>query len=405
MSRYLIIGKSFSGLESKILDRGDEFIILKDGAPKSAKNSSSTRYCDFKSHKSIDEAVKKLPRIDGVIAIYENYIVIAAKISKMLDRPGLPPASALACTDKLEMRRRFAESNKKLSPDFKQVKRLHDVEDFAAKHSFPLIMKPANLSKSLLVTKNNSTSELRRNYKKSVSLLGKTYAKYASASTPTLIIEEFLVGTIHSVDAFVDSKGEPKLLEHIVDYQTGYDIGYDDNFHYSRKIPSILSKEKQKQLLECAKEGIKALGMKNSPAHVEIIMTKDGPKIVEIGARNGGYRSRMHHLANGIDIAGAALDLAVGKTTQIQSTKDEPCAVLELFPKKVGNFQGLKNEKKLRALKSLVYLSIKAKPDHIIGKSSDGHKMCAVIILHNSDKKQFDKDLAFVDTEVSVITK
>ncbi len=407
MNCFLIVGKSFSGLTKKILQRGDKYIVLKD-VPKYYKPQKKTPnyvYVNFSNEAELEIAIEKLGQIDGVITIYENYIITAAKIAKKLKKPGLSMASATACSDKYKMRGLLSKSKSNLCPDFARATNIKNVEKFAAEHHFPLILKPANLSKSLLVTKNDSLSQLQKNYKQSLNLIGSVYSKYAPASTPSLIIEEFLDGTIHSVDAFINDNGQPIILKQIVDYQTGHDVGYNDNFHYSRKLPSKLPQEKQKQLIECAKAGIKALGMRNSAAHVEIIMTASGPKIVEIGARNGGYRDKMHLLANGIDITTAALDIAIGKTPEIKATRNDPCTVLELFPKESGEYIGLQNEKKLRSLDSLVYLNIKAEKGQKVGKSSDGHKMCAVIVLHNSDKKQFAEDLAFVDNNVSVITK
>ena len=211
-------------------------------------------------------------------------------------------------------------------------------------------------------------------------------------------------GSIHSVDAFVTSDGTPHILEQIVDYQTGYDIGYDDNFHYSRILPSALSPSQQQALRHCADVGIRTLGIKNSPAHVEVIMTADGPRIVEIGARNGGYRERMHRLANGIDITGAALSLALGQRPDVSATKNDPCAVLELFPQTPGVFAGISHIDELRHLPSLEYLSIKAKQDDTVGKSADGYKACAIVILTNSDSAQFTEDLVFVKDTVHVAT-
>jgi hypothetical protein len=94
----------------------------------------------------------------------------------------------------------------------------------------------------------------------------------------------------------------------------------------------------------------------------------------------------------------------MGQQPDITATKNEPVAVLELFPKIAGTFIGIKNEEKLRQLKSLSYLSVKAKNDTFIGKSSDGYKMAAVVILHNSDPEQFQKDLDFVNNEVAIMT-
>ncbi|MDR2336536.1 MAG: ATP-grasp domain-containing protein [Candidatus Nomurabacteria bacterium] len=407
MRTILIVGKSFSGLANFLLEHGYDFIVLRDKKTtkfpeKKIKNRIVTDFSD--THKMLEslEHLKQKPM--AAVTVYENYVLPTAIIAKQLGLYGLPIKSAEACTDKYLMRSLFMDTPEKISPEFAEVNDKQSLQDFANNHTFPLILKPANLAKSLLVTKSNSMDELMKNYQKAQRLIQETYTKYAPERKPKLVVEEFLAGSVHSVDAFIDKNGTPHILPQIVDYQTGYDIGFDDNFHYSRILPTKLSPEKQTSFLHCAELGVKALGMKNSPAHIEIIMTKNGPKIVEIGARNGGYRERMHYLANGIDITKNALNVAMGEQPDITATKNQPVAVLELFPKTAGIFVGVKNEEKLHKLKSLNYLSIKAQNGAFIGKSSDGYKMAAIIILHNPDRVQFQKDLDFVNSEVEVMT-
>lgn len=405
MSHILIVGRKFTPFTSYLADKGHTYTLLLDthSTKMTSKAVDNTIMVDFQHEALIEKALSKLPhKPDAVMTIYENYILPTAKIAKKLGLPGLPVEAAEACTDKFLMRSLFDKAPIKISPAFSIVDDVETLKTFAQNHDFPLILKPTNLAKSLLVTKNHNPEELLLNYEKSMGLLHGVYKKYAPTRNPQLLVEEFLEGSIHSVDAFVDSNGEPEVLAQIVDYQTGYDIGFDDNFHYSRILPSKLSEHNQTKLRECAEAGIRALGMKNSPAHVEIIMTPHGPRIVEIGARNGGYRERMHRLANNLDIPGAALQLALGNKPKITATKNDSCAVLELFPKKPGVFKEIANEKNLHELPSTVYVSIKANPGQTIGKAGDGHKMCAVIILNNSDAKQFDKDLKYVNDSVYV---
>lgn len=408
MQRILIIGKSFSGLTQFLKDNGYEYIVLKDRLTAKFPDKKLKRriLCDFSSREAVQAAAASITQpIDGVIAVYENYVLPAAWVAEELGLPGMPRAAAEACTDKWLMRQLFAKAPEKISPDFMLVANEADVRAFAAHHAFPLILKPANLAKSLLVTKNHSLEELLENYRKTMAQIDNVYKKYAPNRKPKLLIEEFLEGSIHSVDAFIDKDGEPQVLEQIVDYQTGYDVGFADNFHYSRILPSKLPAETQAAFRHCAALGVKALGMKSSPAHIEIIVTPEGPRIVEIGARNGGYRERMHRLANGLDIQDLALQVALGKKPAIHATKNEPCAVLELFPKNPGKFVGLKNELELRKLPSLNYLSIKPKPGQFVGKAADGYKMCAVVMLHHSDPAQFARDLDFVNRHVFVETE
>lgn len=407
MSHILVIGQTFSALTVYLAAQGHTYTLLRDLAKtrhpqKKYKHSILT---DFSSQETIDTALSQMTiKPDAVIAIYENYIVHAAEIAEKLGLPGMPVKAAQACTDKFIMRSLFSKAPEKISPDFAVVTSEDELRNFAESHSFPLILKPTNLAKSLLVTKNHSIDELLGNYRKSLDLLNGVYKKYAPNKTPALLVEEFLEGSIHSVDAFIDAQGNPNILDQIVDYQTGNEMGFDDHFHYSRILPSKLSQADQEALRHCAEVAVRALNMKSSPAHIEIIMTPEGPRIVEIGARNGGYRERMHLLANGINITAAAVDLRLGITPVITTTKNDSCAVLELFPKTPGTYVGISNLAQLEQLPSLNYLSVKVEPGDHVGKAGDGHKMCAIIMLHNADSVQFAQDLAFVDTHVAIQT-
>lgn len=405
----LIIGKAFSGIKQYLLRHGYSYTLLQDAATTKypEKRFRNRVVCDFSSTENmlriVDEIHQQKP-INGIITTYENYVFSASQIARHLDLPGMSEEAALACTDKELMRSLFAKAPEKISPDFQVVTNQDDLIAFANNHSFPLILKPANLAKSLLVTKNHDLAELLHNYDRATDLLATTYQKYAPNRTPKLIVEEFLEGPIFSVDAFVDKNGEPHVLENVVDYQTGYDIGFDDNFHYSRILPSKLPQRDIDAIRHTAAVGCRALGMTSSPAHIEIILTQGGPRIVEIGARNGGYRERMHRLANDINIIGSSLALSLDKPLDLTSRKNDCVGVFELFPKSPGNFQSIMNEERLRALPSFNYLSIKASPDQFVGKASDGYKACAIVILTHRDTAQFAVDVSFLSDHCQVVT-
>ena len=93
----------------------------------------------------------------------------------------------------------------------------------------------------------------------------------------------------------------------------------------------------------------------------------------------------------------------VGSYTE--SWSDTATRIRIIIIRVTGEFVGIKNEEALRNLPSLEYISIKAEQGKFIGKSSDGYKMATVVILHNSDVEQFNKDLEFVNNEVYVETK
>lgn len=405
----LLVGKAFSEIKQYLISNGHYYTLLQDRAATKypQRHFKHRLVCDFSSEETILQAVDTIniqAPINGILTTYENYILSAARIARHLGLPGLNEQAALACTDKELMRSLFMQAPEKISPDFQVVTSRDDLVTFASSHSFPLILKPANLAKSLLVTKSHNLEELLHNYDHATELLATTYQKYAPNRTPKLIVEEFLEGPIFSVDAFVDKNGEPHVLENVVDYQTGYDIGFEDNFHYSRILPSRLPQSDIDAIRHVAAIGCRALGMTSSPAHVEIILTHDGPRIVEIGARNGGYRERMHRLANDIDLTKNALALSLNRPIDISPRKNNYVGVFELFPKNPGEFQGIANEDQLRSLPSLYYLSIKAEPGQYVGKAGDGYKACAIVILTHCNAEQFANDASFLHNHCQVDT-
>lgn len=404
----LIVGKHFKGLRDYLQQVGIEQFLLCDehvGEKHATTQGIDYKMCNFESRELIEASIKELEgKITAVVTIYENYVLPSAWIAESLHANGLPIVSAEACTDKDLMRQLFAQSEESISPDFTSVEDKEQLIAFADSHEFPLVLKPANLAKSLLVTTCNTKEELLKTYDSNCAEIDSIYKQYAPHRKPKLIVEEYLKGSVHSVDAFVDGNGEPHILEAIVDYQTGHDIGYNDNFHYSRVIPSNLTLEQQEKLTHVAKLGVKALKMKYSAAHIEIIMTANGPKIVEIGARNGGYRPRMHKLANDINIYEQIINTLTDQPIAAASSKHDGCAVLELFPKNPGTFTELHNIDELKRLESFTYLSLKVKPGVHVGLSSQGHKACAVIILHNASISQFKADLEYVNSNVYIKT-
>ena len=76
------------------------------------------------------------------------------------------------------------------------------------------------------------------------------------------------------------------------------------------------------EISKVAIDANKAVGIENGPSHTEIIVTKDGPKIVEIGARLGGdcITTHLAPLSTGINMVEACIKIALGEKPNITPT-------------------------------------------------------------------------------------
>ena len=413
MKNIYVIGKPFLEQTKSLLDMKVVPHILIDkkylGVKFKGMNLFKTvHYLDFSSKKKLLSDLEKLDlKIDGLICLYENYLVPKAWIENFY---GLSGSEAIEVaedmTDKLRMREKFEKYDSSLNPDFREIKTLSELKSFADSHQFPLILKPANLVKSLLISKSMDWKELEENYERMVKEIDKTYEKYGfSQRKPRIIVEEFMVGTQHSVAGFVDHLGEVFLVGEVVDLVSANNIGINDQHLFARMIPSSLSEKIQKEILEVARKGLKALGLRKSPAHIEIMLTAEGPKIIEIAPRIGGYRAKMYKLIGGADLQKVEVDIQLKKKINLGGSANKFCCVLELFPEKSGIFVEIENWEKLANLKSLFHAKIKSKAGDKVGYAKDGYKSLATITLLHENQKILAKDLEFIRNNIQIITR
>ena len=377
----------------KLKSAGYVLGIFRDSSLPPIKTKSIFDYIielDFSSEQKFKEsldAVTHLPQIDGLMCSHENYIVFKAIAAKKLSLPSLSIDAARACTDKYEMRNRFMKYDSAITPNYIFVDSKDRLVNFAEVHGFPVILKPTNLVKSLLVTKCNDMSELIGAYENALAQLDDLYKKlHITNRKPGLILEQFIEGRMCSVAAYVDSAGEPHFCDGIVELTTAQDIGYDDNFLYTRKLLNDFDPALKTRIFETARNGVAALGMRSSPAHIEIIYNDDETKLVEIGARTGGYRPFLYEHSYEINLIEQEAKIATGQQPQVRGEFKNFSAIYELFPQAKSKFVKLEN---LLEKSDYAYLHQVVKPGDEVGCAKDGYKSLAIIGITDSDIKSF----------------
>lgn len=339
--------------------------------------------------------------ISGLQCTYENYVVAKAKLGEYFHVPAPSVHSAMLSTNKALMREAFITANPDISPHFEQIETTEQAVAFANAHGYPVIIKPTSLVKSLLVLKCDNEVQLRERFSYALETISRLYEKYnIYERSAQLIIEEFIVGSQYSIAAFVDASGTPYFCQGIVSLKNAQDIHVDDNYLYSRTLPADLPEDVQKHMFEVAETGIRALDMRSIPAHVELMHGSNGTKIIEIGARIGGYRPRMYGYSYGIDLTEQEINLAVGNQPELEGEFSTYSAVYELFPEAEGEFVRIDGDISEEAL---TYYRITVKPGEPVGPAKNGFKATAILIVTEKDEERFKKLCRQVDT-LKVIT-
>lgn len=361
--------------------------------------------CDSNNKKEISKKLNFIKKdVLMIFYIYEadaDFYCEVLKSIKLKNNPSIK--SIKKSTDKIKMRKAFYKYDPSMIPKFMLTKSKNDLELISKKIGFPCILKPAHLSKSRLVTVSQNENELKKNLNKTFNVINKVYKKWKIKSEPLILAEEMMIGKMYSVDVCIDSK-QKIYFTSIVGLTTARDVGIDDFHHYARILPSDLKDSDIKKASLIARKGVKALGLKNSVAHIELIKTESGWKIVEIGSRMGGYRNKMLKISYDTKYFENYFLIRLNKKPIFKNKLIAYSTVLEFFPKEEGYLKTIKGIHKIKKLDSFSEMKIGSKIGDFVGFAKNGYLNVLYVLLGNKNKKTFYKNLKIVENLVKIKT-
>lgn len=321
------------GIYTIAVDMNPEAIGFKD-ADKSLIIST------IDTEKVLEVAIKE--KVDGIITLASDMPMrTVAIVSKKMNLIGLSEETALKATNKYEMRKALLKNDVPI-PKFYRANTEEDYKEIIKNFSEKYIVKPADNSGSrgIFLVQNNTESIKAFKYAKQYSRNGDVLVEEFMEGNE-VSVESITINGITNVITITDklTTGAPKFVE----------IGHSE--------PSILPEGIKEKIKNITKRAIKAIGIENGPSHTEIIVTKEGPKIVEIGARLGGdcITSHLVPLSTGVDMVKATIEIALGDNPNIDQ-KLNKCSAIRFFDQKNGrikNIQGVNEAKNIQGVQEI----------------------------------------------------
>ncbi|GAB2585185.1 ATP-grasp domain-containing protein [Kribbella endophytica] len=246
--------------------------------------------------------------IDGVLCWDEARILQTAHVAEALGLPGGDVAMINRCRDKHLTRTALAAQGVP-QPESVLVDTVDEALVTADKLGYPVILKPRALAASLGVVKVNSAEELTANW----AFAHDTTVPEAPHYDVKVLVEEFADGYEISIDAAVfQGQVTPFCLAR---KEIGYPPYAEEIGHYVDAADPLLADE---QLFQVLADAHAAIEFTDGVTHTEIMMTADGPKVIEINARIGGDMIPYLGLqATGADPGLAAAAVATGRTPEL----------------------------------------------------------------------------------------
>ena len=301
MKKLLIIGASI--LQLPAIKKAKElgyYVIVADYDPYAIGVNYADEYYNVST---IDEEgitlLAEMVRPDGIMTLATDLPMrsLAAATNK-LGLFGISYETAVKATDKGEMIKAFEAAGVE-HPWYYIIKDKNELISVLPNLSYPCVIKPTDNAGNRGVSFAINEAELLSQYDYS----------HKNSHSGDVIVEEYMEGKEVSVEVIV-YHGDVHILA-VTDKLTQgkpyfVEIGHSEQ--------SQLGDENVDRIKDLASRAVKAIGIDNGPAHVEIMYTKDGPKMVELGARMGGGCITTHlvPLATGIDMIKSVMDMAMG---------------------------------------------------------------------------------------------
>jgi len=329
----------------------------------------------------------KRRKIDGVLTRFEPYTPLVGAINDMLKLPGSSLKSSLNCRDKLAMRTMLKKSGIGQPRFFTPPN--------VPKEAYPLLIKPTRGAKSRYIFMVDSPEKLLEHMDNIRNIIAESNHNLFKPITGIdenpygMIAEELVRGKQVTTTTFVVN-GKVTHVE-LADVVTSQDLGFDGFHLISRTTPSILSQEEKSKVLKTSTQAVQVLGANNCFLHPEIILTKEGPKVLEVAARVGGYRPEMNKHAFGIDLNEIAIDVSLGIEPKVKKKHNKASTAVEIWPKKSGKFVRFENLDDVLLMKGVKNFHTKKTIDNMFYSSSYGTQPVAAFFTVASTPEKSKK--------------
>lgn len=245
----------------------------------------------------------------GILTLADARLTTTARLAELLGLPFFSSETARALTDKFAQRQALASAGLPV-PRYAVVPALEDAagwERLGAEAVFPAVLKPRVGEGSRDTFRVESLKEAR------------VLAEQSEAERPgrPLVLEEYLRDAPGVVRR---GFGGYVSVECVVSRGVVCPVAITGRFPPAEPfretgffIPAALDEDLASAVVDAACRSARALAITQGCLHIEIKLTPDGPRVIEVNGRLGGGMSEMLTIAAGIDLYPVALRLALGE--------------------------------------------------------------------------------------------
>jgi len=274
-----------------------------------------------------------------------------------------------------------------------------DVEPFLRKESYPVVVKPTESAGSDGVKLCHNFEEAKEHF----SVLMEAQMVNGGAC-PAVLCQEFLRGKEYVVDHVSRDGVHKTAMVWVYDKRAVNGAA----FIYFGCVPIDPESTEAKILIPYVRDVLDALGVKNGPSHGEVMMTANGPCLVEMNCRahggDGNWMPLCRALSGGYSQVEASADVYLDKE-QFMRLPDKPPSPFKASGQEVilvsfskGRVKDTPGYEVIKMLPSFVYLETAIREGSEVDYTVDLFTGIGSVILINEDEKILKRDIDFIRT-------
>lgn len=333
----------------------------------------------------------KRHQIDGIMTLASDMpMQTVAMVAKELKLVGVSEDTALKATNKGKMRAALKAANVPVPLYFRVFTKdeyLNAVNEIR-ELGYRCIIKPADNSGSrgIYLLEDYSPKSIEEAY---------AYSRQSSRSGE-LMVEEYMEGAEVSVET-LSINGKCHVIQVTDKVTTGAPYFVEMGHSQPSRQPEYIRSEIEKVAIAANH----AIGIEDGPSHTEIKVTKDGPKIVELGARLGGdnITTYLTPLSTGVDMVESCIKIALGELPDIEKKICKASAIryFDVEQGTIKNITGIEEAERIPGVRQIYVV-------HGVGETLNGIKCSgdrAGFVIAQSDS--VDRAIAACDEAYKLI--
>jgi biotin carboxylase len=272
------------------------------------KNADAPGFADADAHEAVDfadaEAVAVVARahgVDGVMTLAADRAVpIVARVAELVGLPGIGSDAAHLATNKIAMRRAFAEQGVP-QPRYAAVRDYASAKAACETIGFPAVLKPADSAGQRGLYLVGDMDELARSLPMTL----------AASPTQEAVLDEYFEG--REVNTLLVARAEDVTLITASDRIRPEGVGF--GVALTHLYPSTLFGDALAEVERVALAAVHAIGLRNGIAYPQLLVGEGNEvRVVEIAARiPGGQMVEVPRYGVGIDLVEVAVKQALGE--------------------------------------------------------------------------------------------